>query len=280
MVGFGLSLVAMALVNYAAVNIDNALIAARIGAAALGYYMLAYSLVLLPATNIGGLVTRVMFPTLSLLQSDRERFVQAYASMLRAVSVATFPLIVGLGVTAQLAVLSIYGPKWEASVVLLQILTAIGIFQAINVSGVVYSAIGKPHLLLLWGTISLVILTIGFLIGVNWGVTGVALSYMFVSPFVSLPPHLIANRLIGFPQREFFRVIAAPFLASMLMAAVVLVAQRKHLFSGTPTWVHLVLLASLGGLTYGTALLGFAAAAGARKQPLGWIIRQTVRVAN
>lgn len=278
MILFGSGLVAVGLVNYATVNIDNALVGARIGAAALGYYMLAYNLVLLPSTNIGGLVSRVMFPTLSALQSDRHRFVQAYAGMLRVVAVATFPLVVGLGVTAPMAIATIYGPKWAPAIILLEILTTIGVFQSINVSGVAYSAIGKPQLLLAWASLSLVVMTIGFAIGSRWGVTGVAWSYLVVVPIVCLPPHLIANRLIGLPQSEFFRVVGLPLAAALLMGAIVLLVRQAGLLSELPVYVQLILLSSIGGVVYIGVLFGFAHIAGAGGKPVEWITRQTVRI--
>ena len=273
MVTFGASLVAMGLVNYAAVNIDNALIGARIGAAALGYYMLAYNLILLPSNNIGGLVTRVMFPALSSIQSDRARFVRAYSAMLRTVAFATFPLVVGLGVTAPLAIATIYGPQWEASVILLEILMAIGLFQAINVSGVAFSAIGKPHILLAWALVSLAVMTAGFVVGSRWGVTGVAWSYLIVSPLVNLPPHLIANRLIGLRQADFFRIVGAPLVASLAMGVVVLGVQRFVSLSALPLAARLITVSLFGGLVYAAVVYAMASMAGRGSTPLAWITR-------
>lgn len=271
--GYGSSLVSMGLLNYAAVNVDNALIGAGIGAAALGYYMLAYNLVLLPSTNVGGLVSRVMFPALSTLQSDRQRFVGAYGGMLRVVSLATFPLVVGLGVTAPLAIPVIYGPQWNPSVNLLEILTVVGIFQSVNVSGVAYSAIGRPQLLLGWAMISVTVMTIGFAIGVRHGVTGVAWSYLIVSPVISIPPHLIANYLIGMRQRDFFRVVGPPLGASLFMGACLLAIRDQPLIQAPPPLVKLSLIATLGGCIYAVSLLAFAFFAGQRRTPVAWIIR-------
>lgn len=279
MVAFGSSLVGLGLVNYAAVNIDNALIGARIGTAALGYYMLAYNLVLLPSNNIGGLVTRVMFPALSSLQGERGRFVQAYAAMLRAVSVATFPLVIGLGVTAPIAIATIYGPQWEPAVILLQILTVIGVLHSVNVSGVAFAAIGRPQILLAWATLSVLVMTLGFAVGSRWGVTGVAWSYLIVSPVVFFPPHLIANRLIGLPQSEFFRVIGIPFGAALLMGAVVLGVRLHSGLAALPVPAQLIILILIGIAAYIAFLFAFAFAAGAGKSPLKWITRQSVRVA-
>lgn len=266
---YGSSIVAIGLVNYAVVNIDNALIGAKIGAAALGYYMLAYNLVLLPATNVGGLVGRVMFPALSSLRSDPGRFVRAYTRMLRLVAVVTFPLIVGLGVTAPIAIPLIYGPQWEPTVTLLQILTAIGIFQAVNVSGVAYSAIGRPHLLLAWATVSLVVMTVGFAIGARWGVTGVAWSYLIVSPVVGLPPHLIVNRLIGLRQKEFIGILGAPLLAALTMGGVILIVRGQTAIASLANLPQLLFLTLLGGATYAATL--FLLAYGSGRKPLQWI---------
>lgn len=280
MTTYGASLVAVGLVNYATVNVDNALVGARIGAVALGYYLLAYNLVMMPSTNVGGLVSRVMFPALSMLQADRGRFVQAYAAMLRVVAVATFPLVVGLGVTAPMAILTFYGPKWDLSATLLQILATVGLFQAINVSGVAYSAIGRPHILLAWAIVSLVVMTAGFMIGSAWGVTGVAWAYVIVCPVVCIPPHLIANRLIGLPQAEFFRVIAAPLVSAVIMGAIVLLVRAQMWLSAIPPALQLFVLTGIGAIAYAGVLIAIAFAAGAGKSPLTWITRQTVRVAH
>jgi len=280
MLGFGSSMAGLALVNYAAVNVDNALIGARIGTAALGYYMLAYNLILLPSTNIGGLVTRVMFPALSSLQSDRYRFAQAYAATLRLVAVATLPLVIGLGATAPVAIPAVYGPQWEPSIVILAILTGVGAFQAVNVSGVVYSAIGRPQLLLAWASFSVVVMAIAFIIGSRWGLNGVAWSYLIVSPIVFIPPHLIANHLIGLPQREFVRMIGVPLLSALIMGGAVVLARRAVDLSALPIAGQLLVLASFGAVVYVAALLGFAWGAGAGEAPIRWITRQQVAMAE
>jgi PST family polysaccharide transporter len=276
LVAYGSSLVGLGLVNFATVNVDNALIGARISAAALGYYMLAFNLVLLPSNNVGGLVGRVMFPALASMQSDRQLFLRAYASMLRVVAVVTFPLVVGLGVTAPLAVFAIYGPQWEQTIRLLEILAFVGVLQSVNVSGVAYSAIGKPQILLAWAIVSLAVMTAGFAIGSRWGVEGVAWSYLIVSPIVCLPPHLIVNRLIGMRQLDFARIVGVPLVAALMMGAVVLLVRNIGAVARIPGIGQLVLVSGLGGITYAGLLLTFAYLSGARKAPLTWITRQHI----
>jgi PST family polysaccharide transporter/lipopolysaccharide exporter len=196
------------------------------------------------------------------------------------VAVATFPLVVGLGVTAPLAVIAIYGAHWGQTIVLLQILATIGVLQAINISGVAYSAIGKPQLLLAWATLSLVVMTIGFAIGARWGVTGVAWSYLIVSPVVCLPPHLIANHLIGLRQRDFFRIVGVPLLGAAVMGAIVLLIRAQPAVASLPVISQLLFVSTVGAISYAGVLLGFAYIAGARSAPFLWITRQAVSLSS
>src|SRR5947207_9800335 len=90
------------LVNHGMRNIDKAIIGSVLGATALGFYSIAYNLVLLPGMTICGLVGRVMFPALSSVQADLVRFSRAYPRMTRTVAFGTFPLLIGLGATTKI----------------------------------------------------------------------------------------------------------------------------------------------------------------------------------
>src|SRR5919202_6370147 len=124
---------------------------------------------LMPGTSMGGLVGQVMFPALSSLQNDLARFRRGYLRMMRLLSSATIPVVVGLGVTAPLFVKVVYGEQWGLVIPLLQILTVIGIFEATNTFGMVFYAVGAPNLMLKWAIVSLITMAIGFAIGVRWG---------------------------------------------------------------------------------------------------------------
>jgi O-antigen/teichoic acid export membrane protein len=251
---YGLSIVGVGLINYLSLNIDTMLVGGSLGAEALGFYALAFNLAMLPATNISGLVTRVMFPALSSLQGEPVRFREAYARMLNMVGTVTFPVIVGLGATAHLAVPLVYSDRWMPAVPILRILAIVGIFQAVNVSGVAYYALGRPYFLLAYASLSTAVLAAAFYVGVGYGVQGVAWSWAIVSPLVCIPPHLIANRLMGLRQGSFAAATGYPLGAALVMGAGVFLIDRALLAGMSLTSVRLALLVPAGIALYVAAL--------------------------
>jgi lipopolysaccharide exporter len=67
-----------------------------LGMEALGFYTIAYTISNLPATQITRLVGRVMFPTYSKLQDDRDTFRHAYLKTLKYVSMLSIPAALGI----------------------------------------------------------------------------------------------------------------------------------------------------------------------------------------
>jgi PST family polysaccharide transporter len=61
LLGFGLNLTGFSFVNYFNRNLDNLLIGKFLGSASLGFYNLAYQLLLFPLSNISSVIGRVMF---------------------------------------------------------------------------------------------------------------------------------------------------------------------------------------------------------------------------
>jgi O-antigen/teichoic acid export membrane protein len=249
------------LVNFAFHNVDNFLIGKLLGTTPLGYYTLAYNLVLLPATSIGGNLSRVMFPALASLQQDLPRFRSGYVRMLRALALTSLPAIAGLGLTAPLVVQIVYGPGWTPAVPLVQILAIIGACEALNTSGMVYYATGRPHIILAVAAVTLVFMTMAFIVGANWGATGVAWAYVAISPVVFGTPHLIANRMIALRWDAFVGAIAVPIAAVACMCAVVILIMARVPDLGT-LWVNLLTSGAIGAAVYATALLSIAAAMG------------------
>ncbi|MGA9995549.1 MAG: oligosaccharide flippase family protein, partial [Pyrinomonadaceae bacterium] len=67
---FSLSALGYFVVSHGVRSVDNAFVGGVLGVTALGYYALAYNLVLMPGMTICVLIGRVMFPVLSSMQGD------------------------------------------------------------------------------------------------------------------------------------------------------------------------------------------------------------------
>ena len=84
------------ILNYFSRNIDQLLIGKFLGSEVLGYYSLAYKIMLYPLQNISWVIGKVMFPAFSKIQNDLEAVRTSYFKMLKSISLITFPLMAWL----------------------------------------------------------------------------------------------------------------------------------------------------------------------------------------
>ncbi|HEX2331892.1 MAG TPA: lipopolysaccharide biosynthesis protein, partial [Burkholderiales bacterium] len=130
--GFSGNLVGFSIVNYFARNIDTVLIGRFLGATELGYYNLAYRLMLWPLQHISRVVGRAFFPALSRLQDDKPRLRQAYVRAAAAVFLITAPLSLGLFVLREPFVLALMGERWLKVADLLFWLAPVSMVQSVG----------------------------------------------------------------------------------------------------------------------------------------------------
>jgi O-antigen/teichoic acid export membrane protein len=260
------------LVNHAMRNVDKAIIGSVLGTTALGFYTIAYNLILLPGMTICGLVGKVMFPALSSVQRDMIRFRRAYLRMARTVAFCAFPLIIGLGATAKIFIPTIYSDRWVASLPILQILIIIGFFEGIAIWGAAAWALGNTRMSLICAVVSLVTLSIAFSVGVHWGLTGVAWAYVIASPIIFLLPHLWTNRLMGLRWGTFVEAIAPPLSAAGVMGIIVwlMVSDGVRLFASN--WTNLATYILLGGAIYALVILTIAVFYRRQHGVVSWLI--------
>lgn len=226
LLGYGLPLVGFGFVSYFSRNLDNMLIGKYLGAASLGYYAMAYRLLLFPLGNVTIVIGKVMFPAMSTIQDDLAKARSAYVRANKYVAAATFPLMAGLVVAAPAFTRVIIGPKWEESIVLIQILAVVGLAQSITLSiNWIYQSQGRTGALLLWGIASTLVCVASFAIGLHWGVKGVATAYLISVLALLYPTFAIPFRFINLRFREFARELFPVVFATAAMV-LVLVATR------------------------------------------------------
>lgn len=247
---YSLNLVGFNIFNYFARNADNLLIGRFLGAQSLGYYNLAYRIMLYPLQNISAVITRVTYPAYSQFQDDNIRFQRAYLNVIRTIALITFPIMIGILVTSRPFVLTFFGSQWAPAITLLIILAPVGLVQSIGTTvGAIYQAKGYTGWMLYWGIGSGLLIFLAFIIGLQWGVVGVAAAYAIVSIILTYPGFAIPFKLIDLPVFNLGYVLWQPLLGSSLMAITLLIIRAilpDH-FSNGLTFGILVLV---GAITY------------------------------
>jgi O-antigen/teichoic acid export membrane protein len=251
--GYSANLTGFNVLNYFARNADYILIGRFLGAVPLGYYTLAYRIMFYPLQHISTVVGRVALPLFSRIQEDDGAFRAAYVKANCGIALAVVPMMLGLWALAEPAVLFLFGPRWGPVVPLVLILAPIGMLQSVGSTvGTIYQVKGRTDLMLRWGIVAGALAVFSFVVGLRWGVVGVAASYAAASLLLAYPNFAIPFRLIGLGMGEFLAALARPLAAGGIMLALVL-AGRFLLPPDLPGGWVLSILVPAGAAAYGAA---------------------------
>jgi len=250
---FSINITAFRILNYFGRNVDYLLIGKFLGAQALGYYTLAYKLMLVPLQNFTWIVNRVMFPAYSKIQDDKERVRKAYMKVIKAISLITAPLMLGLMALAPEFVLVVFGAKWQPAILLIRILCICGFVQSIHSTlGALVQSQGKANLLLKLGIQGTFFTILAITIGLRWGIYGVAILYTSEQLLWSTYAQNIGNSLIGLKLNVFVKPIIRPFTIALFMSAGILIL--KPIIKGIDI-INLICYSIAGFLVYAAMII-------------------------
>lgn len=120
--GYGNKMMGSFLIGTIYENIAPIIIGKYFSPTQLGIYNRAQGYAKMPSQNVTGTLQGVTFPVLSQIQNDDERLARSYRKMLRVSAFIVFPLMMMLAALARPLVLALITAKWEACIVLLQIM--------------------------------------------------------------------------------------------------------------------------------------------------------------
>ncbi|MFW5891560.1 MAG: MOP flippase family protein [bacterium] len=164
---FGANVFGASVVNYVKRNFDYLIIGRILGAEALGYYTLAYKLMLVPVRKIGGVINNTFFPSFSQIKNQPLKIKKYYLKVLSMIALITFPMMAGLFIVAPEFINLVYGSDWSQAIIVIQILTIVGALQSLSTTaGTIYYSQGRADISLKYNLFTTVLLLIAFSLGV------------------------------------------------------------------------------------------------------------------
>ena len=249
------NLTASNVLEYVTRNADKALIGRALGTIALGYYSLAYGLMMYPLFNVTMSLGNVLFPAFARLQDSNERLGRAYLRALTVIASVTFPLMLGLIATADLVVSIFFGQRWQPMIPIVVILAPVGMVQSLTyTAGFVYQAKSKTDWMFRWTVLESLVSLAAFVIGVRWGTVGVAAAYAISVAVLLYPGWLIVSRVVDLRIGQLASALWPVLRNAMLMFVSVLVARLAFARTGWTPGSILVATVFSGAAVY-TALL-------------------------
>lgn len=242
---------------YGYTNADFMVAGRILGKVALGEYTLAWNIVCAPGDKIlsifGG---RVMPMVLANVQRDAQALRRYFLLFTEVLGILIIPAAVGLALVAHDFVLLVFGAKWAAAIVPLQLLSA---FIAIHVVGTptdrLLQATGQASFPARCRFVMLVVLPAAFyLSGTRWGTSGIAAIWILVYPLLLIPMFARAFRSVRISIRDYAATLAPTLLSTALMVLVVLMV-RTTLPPESPLFSRFALEVLSGAVAFVTAAL-------------------------
>jgi PST family polysaccharide transporter len=233
MLSFGGNITGYALINYFSKNSDNLLIGKLFGPQPLGLYGKSAQLLSLPTDQINEPLSTVAIPALSRLANAPNRYRQAYLRIMEKVIMLTMPAVVLMIATSDWLVQIVLGSQWHEASRIFVFMGIAGLFQPVaSTGGWLLVTQGRGRDMLRWSIINAPISILSIILGLHWGVLGVAAGFSFGRI-------LIANPLLFWfvgrsgPVRtgDFYRLLAPFTLAAAASLLVCIVIRSSFAIS-------------------------------------------------
>ncbi|MDE5628238.1 MAG: lipopolysaccharide biosynthesis protein [Muribaculaceae bacterium] len=129
--GIGLKMMFTSFLNTLFLNIYGFFIGNRVGLVALGYYTQSDKWSKMGITSVSQVLTSTFLPALSAVQDVPERFAAVVSKTNRFTAYILFPFLLGLAAVASPMFHTLFGTKWDPSIILFQLLLFRGVFTVL-----------------------------------------------------------------------------------------------------------------------------------------------------
>ena len=202
------------------------IIGRTLGASPLGIFTIAYTVILVPLTRLAIPIGDVLLPAFSRMQDDRSRIAEYWIRAIAVLAGVCAPAMVGLVIVAPEFVAVVLGAQWSAAVPVIQILAWVGLLQALGAwNTTVLMGLGKTRPMFRVTLLLLVLYVASFIVGVHWGLIGVAVAYAVAETVLSSLYFWVITRALGVPFTAPLRALGGVAQATLLMGIAVAVLQ-------------------------------------------------------
>jgi PST family polysaccharide transporter len=236
-------------------NSDFLVAGRALGQAALGAYTIAWTLTNLPIEKVTTLVMSVTPTFFSRAQKSNAELRRYLLVLTEGLSIITFPVALGMALTAGDFVPVVLGEKWRAAIGPLRLLALYTSVRSITpLVSQALTMTGRARHAMMNSIWSAAVLPPAFWIGSHWGPTGIAAAWAIVFPFLSAHLYQRLFRDIEMPIGHYLRALL-PALAGCAVMAVCVFAARFAASDRIALSVRLAVEVVAGGLGYALMLM-------------------------
>lgn len=217
---FGYKLTLSGVLNTVYDNIYNIIIGKYFSAVQLGYFARAQSLKQLPVANISTALNKVTYPMFAKIQDNDIQLRAMYKRIMQQVLFWVTPILVLSGVLGEPLFRFLLTDKWLPAVPYFQILCLVGIMYPLNAYNLnILKVKGRSDLFLRLEIIKKVLITIGIIAAVPFGVYGLLWIQVILSALSFFINTYYSGKFINYPAmaqiRDVFPVFGVAIMAGV-----------------------------------------------------------------
>ncbi|MFM7487567.1 MAG: lipopolysaccharide biosynthesis protein [Cytophagales bacterium] len=227
---FSLNFLSSQIIDFAATNLDAALIGKFFGKRDAGFLGRATALAILPVSSFGLVLNRTWFTMFSSLQKEKQKLQYRYVQAIKILMLTMIPILVLIGFLSEDVVLLLFGSRWTPIAHYVSILSIFAIVSCFNLfQDSFLVSQGRADLLLKMNLIEKSILIVALLSLLRFGISGVIWAKVIVTASMLVPRLLAVNNAIDLKITTWlthtFKLIIA------LMVFIVLTWSLRTLFA-------------------------------------------------
>ncbi|OGI17070.1 MAG: hypothetical protein A2287_02915 [Candidatus Melainabacteria bacterium RIFOXYA12_FULL_32_12] len=244
------------IVDYFINNSSYILIGSLIGSTSLGIYTFAYDKSMMVVNNITYPVSMISFPAFSKLQDYKDRLKNGFLKTIKMISILTFPCAFGQVVLGPEYINTIFGHKWQASIVIFQMILIYSMLRSISQCGTsLLNGVGRPDITLkcnlAYAPIFIGSVYLGSKVG---GLYGIGLVTSLVGSIWAIVFISIVVRKLKWRIGDIIDALKASFLSSIIMGAVIFLLKLFLKNLNFSNILILIILMPIGVLTYALSI--------------------------
>jgi len=164
---FGVKTSSSQVLFFAYTNVDYQIVGFFWGHAALGFYKLAYDIVLDPCRIMADVVTQIAFPAFAKIKHQTSKLVDQFIAFAKINLVVLLAFLGAIFIPAE-ELLGFWGAKWAPTAPAIRVLCLVGVLRALSfIVPPLLDGIGKPGLTLIYMLVAAIALPTSFMVAAH-----------------------------------------------------------------------------------------------------------------
>jgi polysaccharide transporter, PST family len=220
LVHFGARVTGFEMATFFGKNSDNFLLGVFKGTSQVGNYSRAYNLLVAPLEQVMYPLESVMVASLSRIGADAtEAYRRTFTSVASKLNLLLVPMIAFAVVDAHAIIRVVLGDQWDGAARVFEVLGVGGLVEPLIVmTSWLFVSQGRTRDYLLLGLVSVPVMVLGFVIGLPYGMVGVATAYTVVTCAGVVPTLWFVGREGPVAARDLYRSCALGAVVGLAVA--------------------------------------------------------------